>query len=76
MEHLMEPSRRNQWQSAANGRLPKPPKEARSVAVRCHVLPESSNGKEGVGGFESARGLGKRLEMTILRRLVLPELAR
>src|SRR5207247_5192662 len=35
----------NQWQI---GRAPKPRKQAKSVAMRCHRLPEKFHGKQGV----------------------------
>jgi hypothetical protein len=39
---FMEPSRGNQWQSAANRPRAKTQNQAKFVATDCHRLPESS----------------------------------
>jgi hypothetical protein len=52
----MEPSRRNQWQSAANRPAAETAEQAKSVAVGCDWLPR--DGKEGVDGSSPSEGFG------------------
>jgi hypothetical protein len=58
----MEPSRRNQWQSAANRPAAETAEQAKSVAVGCDWLPRASNGKEGVDGSSPSEGFAKALQ--------------
>jgi hypothetical protein len=49
----MEPSRRNQWQSAANRRAAK---AAKTSEILCTGLPPVADGKEGVDGSSPSEG--------------------
>ncbi len=55
----MEPRGCNRWQSVANQVGPEPAKQAKSVAVDCHRLPEKFHGKEGVDGSSPWEGSAK-----------------
>jgi hypothetical protein len=59
----MEPRGCNRWQSVANHDRRRPAKQAKSVAVGCHRLPEKFHGKEGV-----CRGLPPVAGVPLLRR--------
>jgi len=54
---FVEPSRRNQWQSAANGLSAK---TARTSEIRCRGL----HGKEGVCGSSPQEGFNKGLQIS------------
>jgi hypothetical protein len=55
----MEPSGRNWSQPVANRTASKRLIQAKTVAVRCDQLPESSHGKEGVSGSSPEEGSAK-----------------
>jgi hypothetical protein len=56
MERLWSPAGASSGKHRQIGRPPKPPKQAKSVAVGCDWLPRASNGKEGVDGSSPSEG--------------------
>jgi hypothetical protein len=71
----MEQSGRNRRQTVAIGPGAKRLKQAKTVAVGCHRLPEKFHGKEGVDGSSPSEGLAqqsrsRRSRLTQISRLV------
>ena len=60
----MEPRGGNRWQSAQIEGAQKRRKQAKTVAVGCHRLPESFHGKEGVDGSSPSEGSAKALQIS------------